>query len=59
MREPPMFLPAPPPGGGYLVLNKAQIGCLDLICLIKTHYPNTKIIVQQLIPIDQPKDIWK
>ena len=47
----PLFWPSPPPGGGYLVLNKNQISCFDLLCAIKTIYPNTKIIQQQEIPI--------
>jgi len=47
----PVFLPAAPPGGGYLVLNAAQISSLDLLCLIRTVYPHTRIIAQQMIPL--------
>jgi hypothetical protein len=46
----PPFYPAPPPGGGYLVLSESQIGNFDLLCAIKTIYPNTRIIPQQMIP---------
>ncbi len=45
-----MFFPSPPPGGGFLVLNNAQLSSLDLLCAIKTIYPQTKIIAQQPIP---------
>jgi len=51
----PMFLPAPPPGGGFLILNKHQIGNLDLLCLIKRTYPQTKILAQQSVPADVRK----
>lgn len=40
-------LPAPPPDGGFLVLNDAQIGNLDLVCAIKSAYPRTKIYAQK------------
>jgi hypothetical protein len=43
---------SPPPGGGFLILNKAQIGNLDLLCLIKRTYPQTKILAQQNVPAD-------
>ncbi len=46
-KEAPLFWPIAPPGGGYLVLNKSQISNFDLLCAIKTIYPNTKIIQQQ------------
>lgn len=45
----------PPPGGGFLILNKAQIGNLDLLCLIKRTYPQTKIFAQQTMPVDVRK----
>ena len=48
--EASLFWPATPKGGGFLVLNKAQISNLDLLCAIKTIYPQTKIIPQQPIP---------
>ena len=44
------FLPPPPPDGGFLVLNKAQISDWDLVCLIRYVYPNTKIIAMQDLP---------
>jgi hypothetical protein len=40
----------PPPGGGYLILNPAQIGNWDLVCLIKRAYPRTRIEAQQMLP---------
>jgi len=49
----PLFLPAAPPGGGYLVLNEAQISCLDLLCLIRTIYPHTRIIAQHMMPTNK------
>ena len=48
------MLPAPPPGGGFLVLNDAQIGNFDLVCAIKSAYPQTKIYAQRELPIDGP-----
>lgn len=50
--EGPALWPAPPPGGGYLVLTKHQISNFNLVCAIRTIYPQTKIIVQQEIPIE-------
>ncbi len=47
-----MMLPAPPPGGGFLVLNDAQIGNLDLVCAIRRNYPRTKIYAQRTLPRD-------
>lgn len=44
------FLPAPPPDGGFLVLNDAQISNLDLVCAIKSAYPGTQIYAQQKNP---------
>lgn len=44
-------LPSPPLGGGYLVLNRSQIGCWDLICAIRYWYPDTEIIVSRPIPV--------
>ena len=44
------MLPAPPPDGGFLVLNDAQIGNLDLVCAIKSTYPQTKIYAQSALP---------
>jgi len=38
-----------PAGGGYLVLNKAQISNWDLVCLIKSAYPETKITAQSYL----------
>ena len=46
-----MLFPSPPPDGGYLVLNKAQLSNFDLLCAIKTIYPRTKIVPQQEIPL--------
>lgn len=46
----PMFLPAPPPDGGFLVLNDAQIGNLDLVCMIKKFYPRTKLYAGNAAP---------
>lgn len=43
---------SPPPDGGFLVLNDAQIGNLDLLCAIKHHYPRTKIYAQRTLPGD-------
>lgn len=43
-------LPAPPPDGGFLVLNEAQISDWDLVCLIKLAYPRTKIVAQKPLP---------
>lgn len=45
-----MLLPAPPPDGGFLVLNDAQINNLDLVCLIKSAYPRTKLYAQRALP---------
>jgi hypothetical protein len=45
------LLPVPPNGGGYLILNSAQLSNLDLLCKIKTHYPRTTIIAQKPIPM--------
>lgn len=42
---------APPPDGGYLVLNEAQIGNWELVCLIKQTYRHTKIIAQQRLEL--------
>jgi hypothetical protein len=50
MRTPPMMFPAPPPDGGFLVLNDAQLSNLDLLCAIKTVYPSTKIYAQRALP---------
>jgi len=50
-----MFISAPK-GGGVLVLNNLQIGNLDLICLIKRIYPQTKIVQSQPIPTCYPSD---
>lgn len=50
MKETPMLFAAAPPGGGFLVLNAAQLSNLDFLCLLKRTYPHTKIIVQQRIP---------
>jgi len=44
-----MMLPAPPPDGGFLVLNDAQISNLDLVCAIKREYPRTKIYAQSAL----------
>jgi hypothetical protein len=44
-------LPAPPPDGGFIVLNSAQISDWDLVCLFRLAYPRTKIIAQQPIPL--------
>lgn len=41
------MLPAPPPDGGFLVLNDSQIGNLDLLCAIKRAYPRTRIYAQR------------
>jgi hypothetical protein len=49
-REPPLFFPAPPAGGGFLVLNRAQMSDPDLLSAIRLIYPNTKIIAQTPIP---------
>lgn len=46
------FLPAPPPDGGFLVLNDAQLSNLDLLCAILTHYPRTKIYAQRTLAGD-------
>lgn len=43
-------IPAPPAGGGYLVLNRAQISDWDFVCLLRLAYPHTKLIAQQDIP---------
>jgi hypothetical protein len=40
----------PPEGGGFLVLNQAQLGDLDLVCLIRRTFPQTKIFAQQPMP---------
>lgn len=42
---------SPPADGGFLVLSVDQIRNWDLVCLIKSTYPRTKIIVQQKIPV--------
>jgi hypothetical protein len=47
-----MMLPAPPPDGGFLVLNDAQISNLDIVCAIKTRYPRTKIYAQRTLAGD-------
>lgn len=54
------FFPSPPPGGGFLVLNKAQLSNLDLLCAIRSTYPQTKIVVQQMIPVTSSgrRSIW-
>jgi hypothetical protein len=44
-----MMLPAPPPDGGFLVLNDAQISNLDLLCSIRRNYPRTKIYAQRAL----------
>lgn len=46
-----MMLPAPPPGGGYLVLNKRQLANAELMTMIKAAYPATRIIEQRPIPL--------
>lgn len=43
-------LPVPPPDGGFIVLNKAQISDWDLVCMFRLVYPNTKIIAQKPLP---------
>lgn len=43
----PFALPAPPPDGGFLVLNDEQIGNFDLVCAIKSAYPRTKIYAER------------
>ena len=43
-------IPAPPPDGGFIVLNQAQISDWDLVCLFRLAYPNTKLIAQQPLP---------
>lgn len=43
-------LPAPPPDGGYIVLNAAQISDWDLVCMFRLMYPRTKLIAQQPLP---------
>lgn len=45
------MLPAPPPGGGYLVLSKAQFADKALVALIREAYPTTKIVEQRPIPL--------
>jgi hypothetical protein len=40
----------PPPGGGFLILNAAQINCWELICAIKSTYPCTKLIAAKKLP---------
>ena len=55
MPLPPMFFPAPPADGGFLVLNDAQLGNLDLLCAIKAVYPRTKIYPQRTLPGDAPR----
>lgn len=42
--------PAPPPGGGYLVLHPAQIANADLMAAIRYIYPGTKIIESKPLP---------
>jgi hypothetical protein len=37
---------APPPDGGFLVLNAVEIGNLDLLCAIKRAFPKTRIFAQ-------------
>lgn len=49
----PLFFPPAPPGGGYLVLGPAHLGSLDLLCLIKRIYPQTRIIAQHPIPLSR------
>ena len=44
-------IPAPPPDGGFIVLNQAQISDWDLVCLFRLAYPNTKLIAQQPLPM--------
>ena len=44
-------LPAPPEGGGFIVLNRAQISDWDLVCAFRLVYPETKLIAQQPIPL--------
>lgn len=39
----------PPPDGGFLVLNAAEIGNLDLLCAIKRAFPKTRIFAQRAI----------
>jgi hypothetical protein len=51
-KDGPYMFPLAPPGGGYLVLTESQISNFDLLCAIKTIYPNTRIIAQQMIPIE-------
>ena len=43
-------LPAPPDGGGLIVLNAAQISDWDLVCMFRLAYPNTKLIAQKPLP---------
>lgn len=57
MTSPPLLLPAAPPGGGYLVLSAAHLSSLDFLCAVRTHYPNTRIVVQQPIPTSGP--VWR
>lgn len=45
-------LSAPPPDGGFLVLNDAQLGNLDLLCAIRTNYPRTKIYAERTLAGD-------
>jgi hypothetical protein len=49
-REPLLFFPAPPEGGGFLVLNRAQMSDPDLLSAIRSIYPHTRIIAQAPIP---------
>ena len=42
-------LPVPPPDGGYIVLNQAQISDWDLVCMFRLVYPNTKLVAQQRV----------
>jgi hypothetical protein len=48
--EPALFFPAPPDGGGFLVLNRAQMSDPDLLSAIRSIYPQTRIIAQAPIP---------
>jgi len=42
--------PSAPRGGGVLVLSPAVINNLDALCVLKTIYPQTRLIANEPIP---------
>ena len=43
----------PPEGGGHLFLTKSQINNWELVCAIKSTYRQTKILLQQELPVSR------